>query len=309
MTEHVHENLSSYLDGSLPAVERNAVDLHLHSCAECSRHLDELSATDRFLRALPEEEAPPGYYDSLPSRVRIRLEARRSTSLRPWLWSVAAALALLAVTPTLVRRLEVPVPSSPATFALAPLGPPSPIAEREEAKLASRVPPAARDRASSQAESRAGAPRAMAPAPALQAPPQAAPGARGKVVPEPERLSPEGLADGVSQNLARQKTSAATPLERDENRFEARRAQTISSPEEGRALREKWRSVALDRETGPLADEARVNAIEAALRTYRLSGEERDLAVLRSDADEYLRRKDARQGERVRALLRELETR
>src|SRR5215472_14525308 len=123
MTEHVHENLSSYLDGSLPPIERNAVDLHHHSCAECSRHLEELATTDRFLRALPEEEAPPGYFDSLPARVRSRLGSGRVTFLSPWVWSAAAALILLAVVPTFVRRIEVPVPSPPAVAMLAPVPP------------------------------------------------------------------------------------------------------------------------------------------------------------------------------------------
>jgi hypothetical protein len=73
---HVQDHLSAYLDGELPAPERAAVETHLRTCPECSRHLEELRAVDEAAREL-DVEAPPGYFDSLPARVRARLPAPR----------------------------------------------------------------------------------------------------------------------------------------------------------------------------------------------------------------------------------------
>jgi putative zinc finger protein len=82
----------------------------------------------------------------------------------------------------------------------------------------------------------------------------------------------------------------------------ARQATTIA---EARGLREAWRAFAQGAAEGE-ADEARVRVIEAGQDAYRLSGEKADRDQLRRDADAYLKRADARQRERVRALLRVL---
>ena len=54
-------------------------------------------------------EAPQGYFETLPARVRSRLEPKAATRRVPvWTWAAAAALLLAVVTPlTLLRRPEV----------------------------------------------------------------------------------------------------------------------------------------------------------------------------------------------------------
>ena len=81
-----------------------------------------------------------------------------------------------------------------------------------------------------------------------------------------------------------------------------RRAATIA---EARGLREAWRAFAPGAPEGE-ADEARVRVIESGLEAFRLSAERVDLDQLRRDAAAYLKRADAHQAERVRALLRGL---
>ena len=75
---------------------------------------------------------------------------------------------------------------------------------------------------------------------------------------------------------------------------------------EARAARDAWRAFVREDPAGPRADEARVWAIEAGAEAWRLGGDERDRADAERGAREYLARKDARQQERVRAVLRTL---
>jgi anti-sigma factor RsiW len=124
MTEHPGERLSAYLDDELPAAEASAVEDHLRGCEECRRRLETLAAVDRVARDLP-VTAPPGYFDALPGRVRVLLEAPASAAAGPrpvpsrrprssplrlpaWTWAVAAVLALAVVTPLTLIRLQSP---------------------------------------------------------------------------------------------------------------------------------------------------------------------------------------------------------
>jgi hypothetical protein len=77
------------------------------------------------------------------------------------------------------------------------------------------------------------------------------------------------------------------------------------SAEEWRGLREAWRTLALTHPDRARADEALVRAVEAAAAAYRASGDEKDERVLERDVAEYLERKDAAQGDRVRRVLRQ----
>lgn len=81
-----------------------------------------------------------------------------------------------------------------------------------------------------------------------------------------------------------------------------RQAETIA---EARGLREAWRAF-VHGASETEADEARVRVIESGREAYRLSGERADLDLVRRDAAAYLKREDAHQAERVRALLRSL---
>jgi hypothetical protein len=118
MSDHVIDRLSAFLDEELPAREHEAVEGHLRGCSACSSRLALLRAVDTEARALP-VSAPPGYFDTLPARIRGRLEkpARRTMPRLPvWSWAAAAALLLAAVTPLTLRRAPMLAPAPVATY-------------------------------------------------------------------------------------------------------------------------------------------------------------------------------------------------
>lgn len=175
------------------------------------------------------------------------------------------------------------------------------------------------------------------PAPSLAAPPPAAPRAPAAAEPAPlasadrperevarlgETAPQQAERDAfVEERKQRQEGFASAPAEAAASGAEAsrltlqktapsaafralleRRAGTIA---EARGLREAWRAFAQGAPAAE-ADEARVRAIEAGREAFGLSGESADLDQLRRDAAAYLKREDARQMERVRAILRGL---
>jgi len=120
MSEHVRDRLSAYLDQELRPAERTAVETHLHGCDACRQHLETLAAVDAAARAFP-AEAPAGYFDAFPGRVRARLEEpaprvrRVPLRLPAWTWAAAAVLVLGVVTPLTMVSLwssrEEPIPA------------------------------------------------------------------------------------------------------------------------------------------------------------------------------------------------------
>jgi hypothetical protein len=131
---HEHERLSAYLDDELPSTERAQVAAHVQTCPECAERLAALGAVDEAVAALP-AEAPAGYFEALPGRVRARLDARpKRTRLPAWTWAVAAVLALAVVTPLTLRqqpqqdRGPAPALETRAAPAAAPPPVPSPAA-------------------------------------------------------------------------------------------------------------------------------------------------------------------------------------
>lgn len=245
MSGHEHERLSAYLDGELAPAERVVVAAHLEACGECQARLAELRAADEAAAALP-LEAPPGYFESFPARVRARLEprpARRARTLPAWTWVAAAALLLAVVTPlTLLRRPHV-APSVPLGEA-----PAAPVATREARQAASPAPGAGRDELAklAQAPSR---PAAAPEAPVEPAPPKreatfaAPPGepdtraldsAAGAPSPRatatrpaaaPETMAAEGEADvAVLAHSTRQREAAAESARNQAATFEESKA-------------------------------------------------------------------------------------
>jgi hypothetical protein len=165
MGSHEHERLSAYLDGELAAAERAEVAAHVGACAECAARLTELAAVDEAAAALG-AEAPAGYFDTLPTRVRARLApdgrlSAQDTPRRPargrlpaWTWAAAAALVLAVVTPLVLRQrpdlpgggtagepAAVPLEARPVT-ARAP-APAAPAAQATPLALAEAEVPAA----------------------------------------------------------------------------------------------------------------------------------------------------------------------
>ncbi|HTP27070.1 MAG TPA: zf-HC2 domain-containing protein [Anaeromyxobacteraceae bacterium] len=54
----VTESLSDYLDGDLAGIEREAVEMHIGSCARCSRVAVELALTVQALHVLGQYSSP-----------------------------------------------------------------------------------------------------------------------------------------------------------------------------------------------------------------------------------------------------------
>jgi len=132
---HPGDRLSAFLDGELSAGERAEVQGHLRECPACARELEELGAVDTFARELP-VEAPAGYFEELPGRVRARVRRpARTPRLAVWAAVAAAAVMAVVVTPVMLQRErsvvapaaqavpEAPVPA-PATLAASTAPPP-----------------------------------------------------------------------------------------------------------------------------------------------------------------------------------------
>jgi hypothetical protein len=361
---HEHERLSAYLDGELAPAERARVAAHLEACAECTARLAELAAVNEATASLP-SEAPQGYFESFPARVRARLAPRAVGRRLPvWTWAAAAVLLLAVVTPlTLLRRPdarsslpagEIPAAAPPAlATSQAPPAAPAPEAasadRKAETKPQRRAPvfaspvPEKRESAFASAPSEADARAAqgqepLAPAAAPVAAPSAAAAAREEEAAAlaNEGATPEALAraarnqekaladreaaerprDAVSQAataetmVARGRVAgpaagaAAAPAlvatEDEWRRLDATRPRT---PAEWRRLREEWRRFVARDPDGPLADEARVRAIEAGHAAWRGGGDPVDETVFRRDAASYLERDDAAQKQRVERLV------
>jgi anti-sigma factor RsiW len=377
---HVVAGLSAYLDGEVEAAERRAVEAHLQVCDECARHLEDLAAVDELARALP-LEAPGGYFEALPARVRFKVTPRRrhALSLPAWSWAVAAGLIVAVVTPVLLRQnpkpAEVtrsvappPVPTSPAgrldqnerPAASQPRESPGPATERRATasydevqssprKAAAPLPaaPAApaptggaaqgtlksNEAAAPLAKAEAAAPKdkarkSQAPdrtpdhqaaSATFAAPPEPSPleGAAGQhlVESETERdvADVAAAAPGESKR-ARSAAKSATAGMRDADagraepraprlKFRALRAEVPGNAEDARRLREQWRAFVAQGPPASQADEGRVQIIERGIQAWRLSNDPADLTLVKSDAEAYLRREDAAQGDRVRSLL------
>ncbi len=80
-------------------------------------------------------------------------------------------------------------------------------------------------------------------------------------------------------------------------------AGTVRTAAQWRHERDAWSAFATSHPADPRADEARVRAIEAAREAWLAGGEAADEAAFRREARAYLEREDARQKERVEALL------
>jgi hypothetical protein len=59
--QHVREQLWPYIDGNLPAAERDAVRAHLESCADCRADYVELRGTQQMLSSMPVVPAPRAF--------------------------------------------------------------------------------------------------------------------------------------------------------------------------------------------------------------------------------------------------------
>src|SRR5205085_5523152 len=72
--KHPLDDLSAYLDGALPALERQALEAHLGGCPDCRRERDRLAGALAVLAAAP---APPPPSPSFAASFQRRLESER----------------------------------------------------------------------------------------------------------------------------------------------------------------------------------------------------------------------------------------
>ena len=101
------EELSAYIDDRLGARAKERIDEHLHSCADCSRKLEEMRSLVAEMRSLPQATAPRSFAISPELAAATHREAERSrqekgtTARRVYLGfsgaTVAAVVLLVAV--------------------------------------------------------------------------------------------------------------------------------------------------------------------------------------------------------------------
>ena len=323
MSLHPVESLSAFLDDELPDAERRGVAAHLAGCPSCALHLRELAALDALARGLPPAVAPDGYLEALPGRVRQRIRAHRPPSRRaPWVWPLAAGIALAVLAPLVLRQQlarERVSPGRPAVGMEAP-APPTTMAPEQgkpAAKAEGRVtrppapPPPPRREAAPGPKTRdafAAAPPPLARAnendrAAGTASDEITVGVGGAPPAAPAAQEPPAAAGRLEEKRTK---SAVAPAQRSDAPSSLKKEEA-STPEEARRVREAWRRFVAHHPAGPRADEGRVLLIEAAVEVFRLSRDEKDRAIAESEGRAYLAIPGAPQASRVRDALRLLE--
>ncbi|HSD30020.1 MAG TPA: zf-HC2 domain-containing protein, partial [Vicinamibacteria bacterium] len=204
MSGHERERLSAYLDDELHLDERTAVEAHLASCPECTAFLAQLVAANEAAAALP-AEAPEGYFETLPARVRARLQPRKAAfavrRVPVWTWAAAAALLLAVITPLTLRQTR-PTPEA-ASSSLPAAAPPAPRKADSNAAARSSAPEAP-PKASAPTLSRAG------PSPPVVLPPAAQASA---VVPPVAAAARPEAKDEAAHGVFSREPAAAPPDE------------------------------------------------------------------------------------------------
>ena len=241
MNTHVTDRLSLYLDGELAAGARSEVEDHLRSCAACARHLEELAAVDAAARELP-VAAPPGYFDTLPARVRARLPAPRRRTAPVWVWAAAAGIALAALAPLVLRQTVSPVPEADRTEEEPrPVAPPPTAAYGAPAEAPTAAP--ALDQLGKKEEVRAkAASPAGKPAPALGRAAEnvsRAPAAPPPPPPAPQVQKHNGPWAQAPQAAARSDEAGASSRVEEELPARAPRADAPRDAAEGKVEREE----------------------------------------------------------------------
>ncbi|MEX1008446.1 MAG: zf-HC2 domain-containing protein [Acidimicrobiia bacterium] len=100
MTDHAF--LSGYLDDELTAEERIEVEAQLAESAELRAELDEVRTARDAVRALPQRDAPAGFWEAVVAEVEagdvVSIESRRRRVPVGWIAGAAAvAAAIIAV--------------------------------------------------------------------------------------------------------------------------------------------------------------------------------------------------------------------
>jgi hypothetical protein len=285
MSGHERERLSAYLDGELPPQERAAVEGHLAACSECAAFLAELAAVDEAAASLP-VEAPEGYFDSFPARVRSRLEAPKAAAARrrvpAWTWAAAAALLLAVVTPLTVRHLRPAPGEAPSTAAVA-LPPPPGTAEPPRGEDARQAEPSSKTVLG-----------VAPPAPARSAAPAAPPAPRDTLraaLPAPEAAHEVPRDEAVAESRFAGEPAAAPPAPAPALAAPVALADAESAPASGGVAREpaSGREKDVRERLHPAAVEATAESVAAAPAAAKANAAVED----RRGEEEPFRRLDA----------------
>jgi putative zinc finger protein len=101
---HPEELLAGYVDGTLSAKERDAVESHVAECATCSREIALAASARSALRSLPEVPAPPG----VASRALDEAGGRRFDDGGTPRWYRVGGIVAAAAAALLVLTLVLP---------------------------------------------------------------------------------------------------------------------------------------------------------------------------------------------------------
>ena len=284
-----------------------------------------------------------GFAARVRGRIEAGAAGARPRRLPAWTWAAAAALVLAVVTPLTLRQprpgpAAAPVTTAPAGSLARESAVPAPAARAAEPERKATLPgpapaPAQTLPAAASAASPAGPPATargkaegdFAREPSIAPPPAASAEARttladAAVAQAPAAPAPLAAPEkGSRAKLGAQAAEAVlAPQERSaesaglaavggaaDSEVAFRRLDAVRprSADGWRRLRDEWAAFVSAHPETPLADEARVRAIEAGYEAWTTAGDPDDEAAFRRDARAYLERADARQAERVRRLL------
>ncbi len=98
-----HEQLESYLEGTLEEAQRAVLESHLVGCSRCQGELEEWRALFTALESLPPIEPSAGFMDRVMASVTIPSAATQTAAKARWMprtsrgWSLMAAFLALPV--------------------------------------------------------------------------------------------------------------------------------------------------------------------------------------------------------------------
>lgn len=123
------ERLADYLEGTLDANERSAVERHLAECPRCASLVNDLQAIALDARALPDLAPARDLWPEIEARIQAPVislpsAAERASRRRRVSWTIAAAAGLVLATAstTFLATRQWLAPSHPQQVAVAPTG-------------------------------------------------------------------------------------------------------------------------------------------------------------------------------------------
>jgi len=95
--EHVKKRLSEYIDGALRQRDRDLIETHLATCADCSAEYSSLKAIKAALEELPTKNMPKDVEERLLSRLELGTPKRRPLLFKLATSPLAAVAAVIVI--------------------------------------------------------------------------------------------------------------------------------------------------------------------------------------------------------------------